>query len=87
MDVLSHVFLTLTLVRGEWSASSPGRFTPRERAPNTHWIQGWVGPTASLDDVEKRKILPLPELELWPLAIQPIASRYTDGAIPAPPHR
>jgi hypothetical protein len=23
---------------GEWSASRPGRFTPRERAPGTHWI-------------------------------------------------
>jgi hypothetical protein len=22
-------------------ASSPGRFTPRERAPGTHWIGGW----------------------------------------------
>jgi len=21
----------------------PGRFTPRERAPGTHWIGGWVG--------------------------------------------
>jgi hypothetical protein len=22
----------------EWSDSRPGRFTPRERAPSTHWI-------------------------------------------------
>jgi len=34
----------------ECSASLPGRFTPRERAPdNTHWIGGWVGPRAGLD--------------------------------------
>jgi hypothetical protein len=33
---------------GEWSASRPGRFTPRERTPGTHWI-GWVGPRAVLD--------------------------------------
>jgi len=25
---------------GEWSASRPGRFTPTERAPVTHWILG-----------------------------------------------
>jgi hypothetical protein len=27
---------------GEWSTSRPGRLTPRERAPDTHWIGGWV---------------------------------------------
>jgi hypothetical protein len=41
---------------GEWSASRPGRFTPREVAPGTHWIGGWVGPRALLDEVVKRKI-------------------------------
>jgi hypothetical protein len=41
---------------GEWSASRPGRFTPRERAPDTHCIGGWVGPRAVLDTVVKRKI-------------------------------
>jgi hypothetical protein len=39
-------FLTSALHGGEWSASLPGRFTPRERAPGTHWIGGWVGPRA-----------------------------------------
>jgi hypothetical protein len=33
---------------GEWSASSPGRFTLRERAPGIQWIGGWVGPRAGL---------------------------------------
>jgi hypothetical protein len=32
-----------------------------------------VGPRADMEDVEKRKILPLPGLEL-----QPVVSRYTD---------
>jgi hypothetical protein len=32
------------------------RFTPRERAPGTYWIGGWVGPTAVLEAVVKRKI-------------------------------
>jgi hypothetical protein len=27
---------------GEWSASCPGCFTPRERAPGTHWTGGWA---------------------------------------------
>jgi len=35
--------LTSALDGGEWSASRPVRFTPRERAPGTHWIGGWVG--------------------------------------------
>jgi hypothetical protein len=43
--------LTSALDGGEWSASRPGRFTPRERAPDTHWIAGWVGPRAILDVV------------------------------------
>jgi len=42
MEVQFHAFLTLALDKGEWSASSPSRFTPRERAPGTHWIGGWV---------------------------------------------
>jgi hypothetical protein len=33
----------------------------------THWIGGWVGPRAGLDDVEKIKLLTLPGLELRPL--------------------
>jgi hypothetical protein len=36
--------LTSALDGGEWSASRPGRFTPRERAPGIHWTGGWVGP-------------------------------------------
>jgi hypothetical protein len=32
--------LTSALDGGEWSASCPGRFTPRERTPGTHWIGG-----------------------------------------------
>jgi hypothetical protein len=47
--------LTATLDVGEWSASRLGRFTPKERAPGTHWVGGWVGPSAGLDTVSKRK--------------------------------
>jgi hypothetical protein len=68
MDVQIHIFLTSVLAGGEWSASRPGRFTPVEIAPDTHWIGGWVNPRAGLDDLERRKIVPLPGLELRPLS-------------------
>jgi hypothetical protein len=42
----STYYLTSALDGGDWSASRPGRFTPRERAPGTHWIGGWVSPRA-----------------------------------------
>jgi hypothetical protein len=34
--------LTSALDGGEWSASRPGRFISRERAPGIHLIRGWV---------------------------------------------
>jgi hypothetical protein len=49
--------LTSALDGGEWSASRPGRFTSRERAPGIHGIGGWLGPRAVLDTVVKRQIL------------------------------
>jgi hypothetical protein len=57
-----HIFLTSELTGGEWSASGPCRFTPKERAPGTHWIGGWMGPRTSLNYLEKN--LDLPGLEL-----------------------
>jgi hypothetical protein len=67
VDVYIHIFLTSALVGGEWSASRPGRFTPGESAPGTHWIGGWVNLRAGQDDLEKRRFLTLPGLELRPL--------------------
>jgi hypothetical protein len=67
VDVSIHIFLTSALTGGEWSASRPGRFTSGERAFSTHWIGGWVDPRTGLDDVEKRKFLTLPGLEIRPL--------------------
>jgi hypothetical protein len=32
---------------------------PRGKSPSIHWIGGWLGPEAGLDDVEKRKFLTL----------------------------
>jgi hypothetical protein len=64
-------FLTTALVGGEWSASGPGRFAPRRRAPGTHWTRGWMGPGAGVDAVEKRQIY-FPCRESNP-TIQPVA--------------
>jgi hypothetical protein len=58
--------MTAALV-GEWSNSRPGRFTPGERAPGTHWIGDCVDLRAGLDDLEKGKFVTLRGLELRPL--------------------
>jgi hypothetical protein len=46
----------------------------------THYVGGWVFLRVGVDTVEKRKFLTTPGLEL-----RPVASRYTDCAIAAPP--
>jgi hypothetical protein len=76
--------LTSTLDGGECSTSRFDRFTPREGAPGTLRIGGWVGPRAVLDAVVKRKI-PSPRRESNPRTpiVQPVAQRYTDWAITA----
>jgi hypothetical protein len=68
--------------RWRWAASRPGRFNPRERAPSTYWLEGWVGPRAVLDTVVKRKI-PSPRRESNPRTpiVQPVAKRHTDWGI------
>jgi hypothetical protein len=75
VDVYIHEFLTSALAAGEWSASRPG---PGERAPGTHWIGGGVGRWRG------EKLCPYRDSSSDPSAIQPVASRYTDCAIPDP---
>jgi hypothetical protein len=60
------------LVGGDWSASRPGRFTFKEKAPGTHWIGGWMGPRAASGRRGEVKIL------------HPTGTRYIDCAISAP---
>jgi hypothetical protein len=50
-------FLTSALDGGEWSASRPCRFIPRERVPGNHSIGGWAGPRTGPESVQERKIL------------------------------
>jgi hypothetical protein len=62
---------------------TPRPLYPRERAPGTNCIGGWVDPRAGLDNMEKWKFLTLPGLNPDLSVVQPVASRYTDSAIPA----
>jgi hypothetical protein len=55
--------LTLALDKCELSASHTCCFTPGKRPSGTHRTGGWVGPRASLEAVEKKKI-PCPCQEL-----------------------
>jgi hypothetical protein len=76
--------LTSAVDGGEWSALCPGRFTPKERPPGTHWLGGWVGPRAGLDTVSRRKFpSPRQDSNPDPPIVQSVVSRYTDWAIPA----
>jgi hypothetical protein len=50
VDALTHVFLTLALVRGERSASCPSRYALGERIPGTLSIGGCVGPGKRNDE-------------------------------------
>jgi hypothetical protein len=52
----SSTILDLGIDAGEWSVSCPGRFTPGDKAPCTHWIGGWMSPRVGLDAVEQRKM-------------------------------
>jgi hypothetical protein len=67
VDVLIYIFFTLALVGCEWSASRPWNFSSGERSPDTHWIGGWLGPRAGLDDMKKRKFWALTGLEFQTL--------------------
>jgi hypothetical protein len=75
VEIQLHAFLTSALDGGEWSASPTGCFTPRETAPGTHWIGGWVGRIAAVDAVAKRIKdfhCPCPESDSGRLACNPV---------------
>jgi hypothetical protein len=78
-----HIFLTSALVEGEWSVSRSGHFTPGEGIRGIHWIGGWVGSRAGLNDVENRKFLTLSGLELRPFGRPARSQSLVDYAIAA----
>jgi len=71
---------TLVLDGGGWSEPRPGRFTPREktRYPLYRRLSGAQGRSG-----RARKISHPPPT-FHPRTVQPLASHYTDCAIPAP---
>jgi hypothetical protein len=74
-----QIFMTSALVGGEGSASRPGRFTPGERAPRYPLYRR---PSRSGRRWEE-KILDYRDSNSDPSVVQPVASRYTDCAIPS----
>jgi hypothetical protein len=56
VDVYIHMFFTSVF------RFLPLPLYPRRKSRGTNWTEGHVGPTAGLDDVEKRKFLTLPGL-------------------------
>jgi hypothetical protein len=57
---------------GERVASRPSHFVPGQVSPGTHWLGGWVGHSAVLGVMEKRKI-PATVRNRTPV-VQPVAS-------------
>jgi hypothetical protein len=74
---IAQLFLNLGTRRCVWSASRLGAFYPRG-SPGTHCAGGWVGPGTVLDKCGKYRLTGIRSR-----AFQPVASRYTDCAIPA----
>jgi hypothetical protein len=66
VDVLIHLFDVGTRWNLMISFTPPPLF-PREIASGTHWLRRYVGPRTGMDDMERRKILPLQGLEVQPL--------------------
>jgi hypothetical protein len=61
---------------GEWSASRPDCFTPRERAPPYPLDRKQVGPHSRSGSYGEEKIFfPLPEIETP--AVQPVTHRHS----------
>jgi hypothetical protein len=64
VDVYIHVFLTSALV-GDDRLHAPVALNPgKEPPPRALWVGDWVGPRTGKDDMEKRKFLTIPRLEL-----------------------
>jgi len=64
------LLITSALDGGEWSISYPSCFLTGTD-PSAHWKGGSVGPRACLDNIVKRKILTLADIEPW--IVKPVA--------------
>jgi hypothetical protein len=57
VDVYIHIFLTSALAVGEWSASRPGRFTPRGKSARYPLDSMLGGPQSRSGRFGEEKIL------------------------------
>jgi hypothetical protein len=73
VDVEIHIYLTSALVGGEWSALHLGRLNPEEVAPGTQ-----IRSTRREGNSWPNRVS-----NSEPSIVQPVASRYTDYAIPS----
>jgi hypothetical protein len=62
-----------------WIVNITTRTLYSQEWPGTHYTVGWVGLRAGLDGAENLA----PPQEFDPRTVQPVASCYTDYAIPA----
>jgi hypothetical protein len=69
-------------MRWRWVVSFTLDFTPREGAPGSHWMGGWVSPRNSLECCGEEKNLAVTGIEAQPSS--PRACYYTDWAVLAP---
>jgi hypothetical protein len=76
-----HIFLTSALVGGEWSAVA----LPPGKSPRYPFYRRLGGPQSWFWRYGEVNIFdPIGTRTAAPLVVQPVASRYTDWAIPAP---
>jgi hypothetical protein len=74
---IATLSLTMALGGGGWPMSCRSHFTPWEET-RYPFVGGWVGPRARQDRCGKS-----PPLGFNPRTVQPVASCYTNWAIPA----
>jgi hypothetical protein len=83
VDVYIHIFLTSALVGGKWSALRPAALPPGKELPVPIRYEAVWAPEAIWTTWRRENSCPYRDSNSDPLAVQLIASRYTDCAIPA----